>query len=208
MLIDSIDSMEAIEAVARMNATYNYSMHERENERLLRDKLHLQLNLTVIISISIIVIMAAAIVLRKMYVRRRELMQLRQVIADLESRNCHTQSSHGSVSLIQIPDIVDILDKVENSNPHFSPSDWAVIETAIKQCHPELYSSLRSVSVLTDMEWHVIMLIKLGLSTKKISEILYRSPNSISSVKSRLSKKLQGPEKSSARHLDELIRSV
>lgn len=63
---------------------------------------------------------------------------------------------------------------------------WSELESLYNRHLPHFENSLRELYSLSDIEWHLCMLLKLGFTPSEMSELLNRSPATISLMRSRL----------------------
>lgn len=85
--------------------------------------------------------------------------------------------------------------------------DWQQVEQHLKDIYPGFINQLRSLYPLSELECHVCMLIKLRIPPKDIAAVLARDISTISTVRSRLYKKVFG-RKGSTRDWDDFILSM
>lgn len=64
--------------------------------------------------------------------------------------------------------------------------DWAGMDVLFAQRLPHFGKALRELSPLSDIEWRVCQLLKLGFSPSQIALLASRSPEAISSIRRRL----------------------
>ena len=86
--------------------------------------------------------------------------------------------------------------------------EWDILSETIKITYPEFYNLFYSSPAISINERRVATLIKLGFPVKEIAKIMCKSENGISTIKSRLSKKLYNNDKATARDLDRIISSL
>jgi hypothetical protein len=85
--------------------------------------------------------------------------------------------------------------------------DWLTIESQIKKVFPGFSSQLRNLHAMSDLEYQVCLLIKLRVAPSDMAVVLARDASTISTVRSRLYKKVFG-RKGGAREWDEFILSI
>ena len=85
--------------------------------------------------------------------------------------------------------------------------DWHDIEAQLRKVYPGFGSQLRGLYTMSELEYQVCLLIKLRIAPKDIATILARDMSTISTVRSRLYKKVFG-RKGGARDWDEFILSM
>ena len=85
--------------------------------------------------------------------------------------------------------------------------DWHNIESQIKKVYPGFRSQLRNLQAMSELEYQVCMLIKLRIAPSDMAVVLARDASTISTVRSRLYKKVFD-RKGGAREWDEFILSI
>ena len=84
---------------------------------------------------------------------------------------------------------------------------WSEIERQIRRICPGFGSQLRGLHAMSELEYQVCLLIKLRISPTDIAAVLSRDASTISTVRSRLFKKVFG-RKGGAREWDDFILSI
>ena len=85
--------------------------------------------------------------------------------------------------------------------------DWSEIERQMRGIWPGFSSQLRGLHAMSELEYQVCLLIKLRIPPTDIAAVLSRDASTISTVRSRLYKKVFG-RKGGAREWDEFILSL
>ncbi|MBQ8157865.1 MAG: hypothetical protein IJ081_02450 [Prevotella sp.] len=85
--------------------------------------------------------------------------------------------------------------------------DWNNIESQIRKVYPGFCSQLRNLHAMSELEYQVCLLIKLRVAPSDIAVVLARDASTISTVRSRLYKKVFN-QKGGAREWDEFILSI
>ena len=85
--------------------------------------------------------------------------------------------------------------------------DWLNIEGQIKKLYPGFSSQLRNLHAMSELEYQVCLLIKLRVAPSDMAVVLARDASTISTVRSRLYKKVFG-QKGGAKEWDEFILSI
>ena len=89
----------------------------------------------------------------------------------------------------------------------FVDDDWREMERQIKSVYPSLLRNLTSLCHLSEVEWRTCMLVRMDVSPSDMAELLHRDTSSISTIRSRLYKKVFG-RKGSSRQWDDFILSL
>lgn len=85
--------------------------------------------------------------------------------------------------------------------------EWNGIEEQVKKVYPGFCSQLRTLYPMSELEYHTCLLIKLRIAPTDIAAVLSRDVSTISTVRSRLYKKVFG-RKGGAREWDDFILSM
>ena len=85
--------------------------------------------------------------------------------------------------------------------------DWQGIENQLKKVYPGFGSQLRGLHAMSELEYQVCLLIKLRIAPSDIATVLARDVSTISTVRSRLFKKVFD-KKGGAREWDEFVLSI
>ena len=85
--------------------------------------------------------------------------------------------------------------------------DWSSIEEQMKKVYPGFTSQLRMLYPMSELEYQTSLLIKLRIAPTDIAAVLSRDASTISTVRSRLYKKVFG-RKGGAREWDDFILSM
>jgi hypothetical protein len=93
------------------------------------------------------------------------------------------------------------------SGQRLKDEEWYEIETQLKKVYPGFSSQLRNLHVMSELEYQTCLLIKLRIAPTDIATILSRDTSTISTVRSRLYKKVFD-KKGGAREWDEFIMSI
>ena len=97
-------------------------------------------------------------------------------------------------------------EKVCESKP-ISISEWKQIEAEVDTVLPDFKSILYQAYELSELEYHICLLIKMGFKNNEISVLVSRTPNAVSQARKRLYAKITGKEGSPA-DLDAIVKSL
>ena len=70
--------------------------------------------------------------------------------------------------------------------------DVANIEVLLDEVNPDFLPTLKQLGEMTDIEYQVSLLIRLGMSPIQISSLVLRDKSSVSAIRRRLYKKITG----------------
>ena len=93
------------------------------------------------------------------------------------------------------------------SGQRLKDEDWLDIENHIRKVYPGFISQLRGLYAMSELEYQVCLLIKLRIAPSDIASVMARDVSTISTVRSRLYKKVFG-QKGGAKEWDDFILSI
>ena len=159
-------------------------------------------------TIVMIVVLAVAnnVVARR---RRRQLqLQLQQIQEVRQERSQTVRQAMESVeTAFFASDRYEALQRRIATGQRLKDSDWQEIEAQVRKVYPGFASQLRGLHAMSELEYQVCLLIKLRIVPKDIAAVLARDMSTISTVRSRLYKKVFG-KKGGAREWDEFILTI
>ena len=159
-------------------------------------------------TIAIVIVLAASsnIVARR---RRRQLqLQLQQIQEVRQERPQTVRQAIESVETAYFAsDRYEALQRRIATGQRLKDDDWQEIEGQIRKVYPGFISQLRGLHSMSELEYQTCLLIKLRIAPKDIAAVLARDMSTISTVRSRLYKKVFG-RKGGAREWDEFILSI
>ena len=100
------------------------------------------------------------------------------------------------------------LDEYLSQEKHFSAEDWKKLETKVNQLYNGFTDRLYACLALSDNEYHICLLVKIGVTTKDIALLTSRTRQAISMAKQRLYKKITNEAKGKAEDLDEFVKNL
>lgn len=254
-LTDSIKSITATDAVARMSALYNYNLREKENLELKVQNANNRFVLVVIVSFCVVVLILVLLLLYRNRQRQKEqlkkIARLRkkifcqsdeamkknnQIILNLETEI--QMLNNKNVALVakleeQRQDLVlanetikwnktkqetikiricssEIYKRIQEfilKKKVLQPADWDKLHVMLNQEIDNFKASLLSYHNISEHEYHVCMLIKIGTTPSDMSDLLGCTPSAVSKVRTRLQEKFFG-KSGGAKEFDEFVNSL
>ena len=140
--------------------------------------------------------------------KRQLQLQLRQIQEVQENRPQVVRQAVMTVENIFFAsdDYVALQKRMANGQ-RLKEEEYANIEELLKTIYPGFTSQLRSLYPMSELEYLVCLLIKLRIAPKEIASVLSRDISTISTVRSRLYKKVFG-RKGSTKEWDDFILSM
>ena len=140
--------------------------------------------------------------------RRQLLLQLQQIQEVKEARPQSVRLAVESVEAAYFAsDEYRALQRRIATGEMLKADDWHTIESQIRKVYPGFGSQLRGLYAMSELEYRVCLLIKLRILPSDIAAVMARDASTISTVRSRLYKKVFG-RKGGAKEWDEFILSV
>ncbi|MBO7141099.1 MAG: hypothetical protein J6W19_11070 [Prevotella sp.] len=156
----------------------------------------------------ILLLLIARIAVQNRKAKRRLQLQLKQIQEIQEERPQSVRQAIESVeSSFYASDDYQMLQRRIATGQLLKDDDWHDIEAQLRKVYPGFGSQLRGLYTMSELEYQVCLLIKLRIAPKDIATILARDMSTISTVRSRLYKKVFG-RKGGARDWDEFILSM
>ncbi|MCR5131904.1 MAG: hypothetical protein K6C10_10660 [Prevotella sp.] len=182
--------------------TYALSAKERSQENII----HLFTFSSVAIIILMLLIMRIAYDNRKE--KRRLQLQLQQIKEVQQERPHAVRQAIESVEKdFFASDDYEALQRRIAKGDCLKEDEWLEIESHIRKVYPGFGSQLRGLYAMSELEYQVCLLIKLRIAPSDIATVLARDVSTISTVRSRLYRKVFG-QKGGAREWDEFLLSI
>jgi tetratricopeptide (TPR) repeat protein len=208
LLIDSIRKMDNAETVARMHAAYNYQKHEREAHELKEknDRLRHYLLLS---SLAVVVMLLSAgiVVLRRRY--RRQLVQSSMGKTDLlryaYEQKTEQQKQQEREQVFGSPVYAAIQSHLRSTDDvMLNDDEWEQLHQMVNAVYPNFRSKLTSLTAMNAHEYHVCLLLKIGVKPSSIAKLTAHSAEAISSSRRRLYERAM-KKSGKSRDWDELV---
>lgn len=160
------------------------------------------------IAVFVLMLLITRIAVDNRRARRRLQLQLKQIEEVQQERPQTVRHAIESVETAYFAsDEYMALQRRIATGQRLKEKDWQDVENQIRRVYPGFGSQLQGLHVMSDLEYQVCLLIKLRIAPKEIASVLARDVSTISTVRSRLYKKVFG-QKGGAREWDEFILSI
>ena len=161
-----------------------------------------------IMAVALVSLIIAWIAIDNRKAKRRLQLQLQQI---QEMRDERPQSVRQAMASVETSYFASdgylSLQRRIATGQRLQEAEWADLENQMKKVYPGFSSQLRSLYAMSELEYKVCLLIKLRMAPTDIASVLARDVSTISTVRSRLYKKVFG-QKGGAREWDEFILSI
>ena len=134
--------------------------------------------------------------------------QLRQIMEEHEKRPQPVRKAILSVEEEYFAsDDYQSLQRRISTGQRLKDEEWTELVEQVRNVYPGFTSQLRNLYAMSELEYQVCLLIKLRMAPSNIASVLARDVSTISTVRSRLYKKVFG-KKGGAKEWDEFILSI
>ncbi len=199
---DSVVQIEDAQNVRNLNATYNYYSKERENRRLEDEGRRWQMG-AIVGGFSAVILSALVIILILNNRRKKAELELtRQKIKEVETlmaeREAQQQHRHEELSEAMARlrsseiyrELIDIQRGV-SMRKTFRDSDWVAVSKAVNEAYPLFDVTLNKFQYkLSKKEYRMSLMLKMQFSNTFIAKMCCMAENSVTSMRTRLYKKV------------------
>ena len=88
----------------------------------------------------------------------------------------------------------DIFRKCHEVDGNLSAEDWQTLTAAIDSTYSQFTHRLKDLYPVSEVELQVCLLLKIGISSTRIAQLVLRSKQAVTSIRKRLYKKVFGQE--------------
>lgn len=157
---------------------------------------------------GVLMLLIARIAMQNRRARRQLQLQLQQIQEVQRERPLSVRQAIESVeSAFFASDDYEMLQRRMATGQRLKDDEWQHVETLLRKVYPGFGSQLRGLHAMSELEYQVCMLIKLRIAPKDIAAVLARDMSTISTVRSRLYKKVFG-RKGGTKEWDDFVLSI
>ena len=185
--------------VVKEPTNYVFSVKERQQENTIH---------WLIYTMIVILLLVAHYVITNQRSKRRLKAQLQQIREEHEERpQSVRQAMEAEEERFFASDEYGALVKRMAEGQPLKMEEWTNVEQLLKTVYPGFTTQLRNLYPMSELEYQVCLLVKLRIIPTDIASVLSRDGSTISTVRSRLYKKVFG-SKGGARDWDEFVLSI
>ncbi len=157
---------------------------------------------------AILALVFLQVILANQRARRRLQLQLSQIKEEHERRPQPVRKAIKTVEEAYFAsDEYQLLQRRLSNGQRMREEEWKDVEEQVHKVYPGFCSQLRNLYAMSELEYQVCLLIKLRIVPSNIASVLSRDVSTISTVRSRLYKKVFG-QKGGAREWDDFVLSI
>ena len=190
MTDDSIRARDNAETIARMHAAYNYQKHEREAQQLKAKNDRMRVYLLLLSSaVVFMLLLAGLVVLRRRY--KRQLVQSNMGKTDLLRYSYEQKTEQQKLSereqVFGSPVYAAIQSHLRSTDDvMLNDDEWEQLHQMVNAVYPNFREKLTSLTPMDAHEYHVCLLLKIGIKPSAIAKLTAHSAEAISSSRRRL----------------------
>lgn len=208
--IDSVEDLNSQETVAKIHALYNYTQKEKEYAEL-RLKWKSKENTALIVALILLSLLAVFVCVSER--RKKKIIEFKRLNDHLQTlydearvRSIRSAMSKDEGKVVtqnviipqanegdakqNILSVYDIIKESIKKRRHLYKKDWDKIYAAMEKEHPLFKEKLYHLANITDREYQICILVRLGFRNNDIATIVCRSESSVSMERTRLYRKL------------------
>lgn len=192
---DSIELINPVQASANANAMYNYALREKKNAKLEKDVRVKQMYMFTVWALSAFVVLLLSL-LYLMQLRRKKKMEERLLLlndalekAKMFENGAFQQDEQKSSCQMTETDVYSSIKELLKSDCSSGFQNWSQLTDTVYAIYPMYKLKVLKLKRMSDIEKHVCLLLKVGLSASEISKLVCRSPDTIYSICRRLYEK-------------------
>jgi hypothetical protein len=184
--------------------THNFVLSS--TERHLKKSVHALVLLVVVLVLTVVIIVN---VILNIYRKKQHLeSQLRLIKEEREKRPQAVQQAIMEVEEdFFCSDFYRMLCRKINSGAILRNEDWNEIEEHLRPVYPGFSNRLYGLCRMSELEYHVCLLIKLRIAPSEMASVLSKDTSTISTVRSRLYRKVFG-KKGSSKDWDNFVNTL
>ena len=195
---DSVDNSEKTLLLQNVNAKFKSQYLAKRNDELQKKNTATRHLILMLAICSVVVIAAVWYLLQRRKAKLTSSLDASETTAEQPSA-VSRQFYDADVNLLLTTHIAD--DKV------LKPSEWKMVESRLLESFPDFREKLFSLYNLSETEYRICMLIKLGISPTNIAKLTATGKSSVSQSRLRMQQKVFNGE-GTAQDWDNFIMSI
>ena len=200
---DSVNEYAGREAVAQMNALYNYQLREKENHelntRINREKRNKNILLLCLLIGAIVSYMYTNTIRLRNMSMKLKLEKYETHFAQSKKQQDDSRNRH-DIILEKEPAVIRFKDLANGSAiikmDTIKEADWINLRDVISKKYPTFEKELCQLCKMSERDFHICLLLKAGFQSSDISKLLRITNNNLYSACRKLFKRSFGIEKS------------
>lgn len=207
---DSLEDLNSHETVAKIHALYNYTQKEKEYAEL-RMEWKSKENIILIVALFLFSLLAVFVCVSER--RKKKIIEFKRLNDHLQTlydearessiraamtkekgravtRDATIPQANEGGAIRNLLSVYDIIKESIKKRQHLYKKDWNKVYAAMEKEHPLFKDRLYHMANITDREYQICILVKLGFRNNDIATIVCRSESSVSMERTKLYRKL------------------
>lgn len=205
---DTISERTNLETISRIQSYYDYGLREKENTQLRAQNKQKEYELIfLIMALIVIAIFSYSIYIRQKYKTiplKQQMERLKEIIAESKTHLASIPAMKEKFHESKI--CKSINDNLAQGKPA-SEDNWHELDKWMDENLPTFKTKLTSLSKISNIEYKICLLIKLGYTPAEIANLVCRAESSVTMSRKRLYMKIF-KKKGKAEDLDKFIREM
>lgn len=205
---DSAEYVKSVDALKRSQAYYDYTQQVKENEKLKHEnETHKFRQIIMGFSIVLLVVLLYTFYMRNKMENMKQQERIKELQRLLNEFNNQKAEHQTHIENIKNTEIYQLFVKKAQNGDTVTKEEWERMESEFNQQGNDIKTLLYSLANLSEQEYHICLLLKMGFSLTAISSIILRSSSALTMARKRLYKKIFHKE-GKAEELDAFIKSL
>ncbi len=187
--VDSANRLKSEEALANAMSLYDYSEYVTQSQKAQSDR-DIALMWMAIAILAFLVAVGCAVYLYVLLKKKRKKERMRKIL--LDSLSLKDSGSEAKVPLV--PDMKVRLQELLDREKVIKQKDWLDLLDYMDINYPGFMMKLNSLAKFNISEKTIFILRKLDFSNKEIAQLLSKTPQSVSTTRTRAYKKVTGKD--------------
>ena len=187
-LDDTVHKDDLSATLLKMKSVYDYRVREKHNEELIIANEHKKLWIvsisTLLVLILVLLFWAINYYRQKQVILNFKVKERDELIANYLQKNKQKKATEREK--IERSEIYQTIIETIKQGYHLTEKDWQQLEQTVNGVFPHFNARLSELCKMGHHDYHVCLLIKVGLQPKDIANLTDHSPESVSSTRRRL----------------------
>ena len=185
---DTVHKDDLSATLLKMKSVYDYRVREKHNEELRIANEHKKLWIvsvsTLLLLVLVSLLWAVNYYRQKQAILKFKVKKKDELIAHYQQKN--KQEKETEKQMIEQSDIYQRIIETNKQGKHLTEENFQQLDQTVNTVFPHFNARLRELCKMGQHDYHVCLLIKIGVQPKEIATLTDHSPESVSSTRRRL----------------------
>lgn len=206
---DTVRHDDISEQLVKMNSVYDYRIREKQAEQLRAENERKQMWIGGIAALLIVVLISSLWYIsyshQRQTILRFKIQKKDELIAHYQSKT--KQEKESTQTSIEQTGIYRYIQQAILDKRHLTNEEWQLLDKTVNQIFKGFSARLQELCRISQHDYHICLLIKVGMLPMNIATLTDHSPEAISSTRRRLYQRAFG-QKGTPKDWDSLILSL